>query len=70
MLQGCEPDAGKYPLYPATVKKTEEYSEWKRKKKQRAQCLAFFPNKWDAKINSQPECLASEEEEEEQLKRI
>ena len=42
-------------------------------KKQRAQCLAFFPNKWDAKINSQPDCLASEEEEEEeeeQLKRI
>ena len=41
-------------------------------KKQRAQCLAFFPNKWDAKINSQPDCLASEveDEEEEQLKRI
>lgn len=56
MFVGDESDTGKY--YPAKERRTVN-----GKRKQKEQCSTLLSNKWDAKINSQPESLASKVDE-------
>lgn len=59
VFAGYESDAGKY--YAATAER--EKNKQRKWTKEKVHCLASFPNKWDAKINSQPESLASKVDE-------